>query len=112
MQRLLSQPRFVLAMLIGAIAGFPGATYVIALHMLVTGKSPSATRAVAVVVFAFIEFSLVIIPFVFLIARPANTTIALQHAQQWFKTHARQILAGIALIGGAYGVISGVVQLT
>jgi hypothetical protein len=40
MQRLLSKPRFGLALLIGAIAGFPGATYVIALHMLVTGNHP------------------------------------------------------------------------
>jgi hypothetical protein len=48
----------------------------------------------------------------FLVVRPAGTTLQLQLAQQWFKKHARQILAAIALIVGAYGVISGVVQLT
>jgi hypothetical protein len=110
-QRLLSKPRFALAVLIGAVAGFPGATYVIALHMLVTGDSATATRAIAVVVFALVEFSLVIIPFAFLVVRPAGTTLRLQLAQRWFTTHARQILAIAALIVGAYGVISGVVQL-
>jgi hypothetical protein len=38
--------------LIGAVAGKPGADYVIALHTLVTGKSSTAVQAVAVVVFA------------------------------------------------------------
>ena len=37
-QRLVSKPRFGLAVLIGAVASTPGADYVIALHMLVTGK--------------------------------------------------------------------------
>jgi len=51
--------------LIGAVAGTPGATYVTALHQLVTGKSLTAAQAVAVVDFVLTEFSLVIIPFAF-----------------------------------------------
>lgn len=110
-QRLLSKPRFGLAVLIGAVAGFPGATYVIALHMLVTGDSTTPIRTAAVVVFALIEFSLVIIPFAFLIVRPVSTTLRLQRTQHWFTAHARQILTGIAFIVGAYGLISGTAQL-
>jgi hypothetical protein len=111
-QRLVSKPRFGLAVLLGAVAGTPGATYVIALHDLVTGKSSTAAQAAAVVVFALIEFSLVIIPFVFLIIRPAGTEAQLQHAQRWLGSHARQILAAVALLIGAYMVISGLTRLS
>src|ERR1019366_17863 len=47
---------------IGALCGTPGAEYIAALHVLVTGKSSTAVQAVAVVVFVLIEFLLVIIP--------------------------------------------------
>jgi Sap-like sulfolipid-1-addressing protein len=71
-QRLVGKPRFGLAILVGLLIGLPGADFIIALHDLVTGKSSTAVQAVAVVVFALIEFSLVIIPFVFLVARPGH----------------------------------------
>jgi hypothetical protein len=58
-QRVLREPRFGLAVLIGALAGAPGATYTTALHDLVTGNSSTAAQAVAVIVFVIIEFSLV-----------------------------------------------------
>ena len=87
-QRVLREPRFGLAVLIGAVAGTPGASYVAALHQLVTGKSSTAAQAVAVVVFSLIEFSLVIIPFVFLEVRPEGTKVRLQRAQDWLMSHA------------------------
>ena len=65
-QRVLREPRLGLAVLIGAVAGTPGVTYVTALHQLVTGNSSTAAQAVAVVDYTLIEFSLVIIPFAFL----------------------------------------------
>jgi hypothetical protein len=111
-QRLVSKPRFGIAVLLGAVAGTPGADYVIALHQLVTGKSSTAAQAVAVVVFALIEFSLVIIPFVFLLVRPAGTEAQLQHAQHWLRSHARQVLAAVALLVGAFMVISGLMRLS
>jgi hypothetical protein len=111
-QRLVSKPRFGLAVLIGVLIGTPGANFVIALHDLVTGKSSPAAQAVAVVVFAFIEFSLVIIPFVFLLVRPAGTEAQLQHAQHWLGSHARQVLAAVVLIIGAYMVISALARLS
>jgi hypothetical protein len=44
-QRVLSEPRLGLAMLVGAVIGIPGATYLTALHNLVTGKSSTAIQA-------------------------------------------------------------------
>jgi hypothetical protein len=110
-QRVLGEPRFGLAVLIGAVAGTPGAAYVSALHQLVTGNSSTAAQAVAVVVFVLIEFSLVIIPFVFLVARPETTKARLKRAQVWLMSHARQLMATVALFAGGYMVISGLARL-
>ena len=110
-KRVLAEPRLGLAMLVGALAGLPGAAYLSALHNLVTGKSSTATQIVAVVIFVLIEFSLIIIPFAFLELRPAATKAALKNAQDWLLSHARQLMAYTALILGAYLAISGLVRL-
>jgi Sap, sulfolipid-1-addressing protein len=97
--------------LIGAVAGTPGAAYVSALHQLVTGNSSTPAQAVAVVIFVLIEFSLVIIPFVFLVVRPEGTKAQLKRAQEWLMSHARQLMAAVALFVGSYMVISGLTRL-
>ena len=68
-------------------------------------------QAGAVVIFVLIEFSLVIIPFVFLVVRPEATKTQVKRAQDWLMSHARQLIAGVALFVGAYMVISGLVRL-
>ena len=109
--RLLAEPRLGLAMLVGALCGIPGAAYLTALHNLIAGKYSTATRVVAVVVFVIIEFLLVIIPFAFLTVRPEATKAALMRSQEWLLGHARQLMAYIALILGAYLTISALVRL-
>jgi hypothetical protein len=91
-------------MLVGALAGIPGASYLTALHNLVTGKSSTATQVIAVIIFVLIEFSLIIIPFAFLEPWPAATKARLKNAQDW--------LLGPAVILGAYLAISDLVHLT
>jgi len=110
-QRILAKPRLGLAVLLGALAGTPGGAYIAALRELITGDSPAAEQVVAVFVFALIEFSLVIIPFVFLVARPAATRAQTERAQNWLMGHARQLLAAVALFVGGYMAISGLVRL-
>ena len=110
-RRALAEPRLGLAALVGAVIGIPGASYLTALHNLVTGKSSTATQVVAVVIFVLIEFSLIIIPFAFLQLRPEATKAALKNAQDWLLSHARQLMAYTALILGAYLAISGLVRL-
>jgi hypothetical protein len=110
--RVLAEPRLGLAMLIGAVVGIPGASYLTALHNLVTGKSSTAVQVVAVVVFVLIEFALIIIPFAFLELRPEATKARLSNAQAWLMGHARQLMAYTALILGAYLVVSGLVRLS
>jgi len=47
-QRVLAEPRLGLAMLVGAIVGLPGASYIAALHNLVAGRYSTATQVLAV----------------------------------------------------------------
>ena len=111
-QRVLAEPRLGLAMLVGALIGIPGASYLTALHNLVTGKSSTATQVVAVAVFVIIDFLLIIIPFVFLELRPEATKALLKRTQDWLLGHAMQLMAGIALLLGAYLAVSGLVRLS
>jgi hypothetical protein len=111
-QRVLSEPRLGLAMLVGALIGIPGATYLTALHNLVTGKSSTAIQVLAVVIFVIIDFLLIIIPFAFLELRPEATKALLKRSQDWLLSHALQLMATIALLLGAYLAISGLIRLS
>jgi hypothetical protein len=110
--RALAEPRLGLAMLVGALIGLPGASYLTALHHLITGKYSTVTQVIAVVVFVIIEFLLIIIPFAFLELRPEATKALLKRTQDWLLGHALQLMAGIALILGAYLTVSGLVRLS
>jgi len=92
---------FLLAALVGAVIGIPGASYLTALHNLVTGKSSTATQVIAVVVFVLIDFLLIIIPFAFLELWPEATKARLKRTQDWLLGHALQLVATIALLLGA-----------
>ena len=109
--RVLAEPRLGLAMLVGALVGLPGASYIAALHNLVAGIL-TVTQVIAVVVFVVIEFLLIIIPFAFLELRPEATKALLRRSQDWLLGHAFQLMAGIALALGAYLTISSLVRLS
>ena len=110
--RVLAEPRLGLAVLVGAVVGLPGASYIAALHNLVAGKYSTVTQVIAVMVFVVIEFLLIIIPFAFLELRPEVTKALLRRSQDWLLGHAFQLMAGIALALGAYLTISGLVRLS
>jgi hypothetical protein len=110
-ERVLHEPRYGLAVLIGAVVGTPGGAYLLALHQLVTGKSPIAAQIVAVFVFVFINFALVIVPFAFYLFRPLGTEKAIERFKDWVFSHERQIAAAVALLAGAYMVISGLLRV-
>ena len=96
--RTLHEPHYGLAVLIGAAVGTPGAAYLLALHHLISSNTPAALAAVAVIVFVFINFSLVIIPFGLILARPAGTVDAITRFKDWIFSHERQIAAAVALL--------------
>jgi Sap, sulfolipid-1-addressing protein len=109
--RLLAEPRLGLAMLVGAVCGIPGASYLAGLHILITSKSSTANQVIGVVLFVVIEFLLIIIPFVFLELWPETTKAFLKRSQQWLAGHTRQLIAYTALILGAYLAVSALVRL-
>jgi len=109
--RLLAEPRLGLAMLVGALCGIPGASYLAGLHILITSKSSTANQVIGVVLFVLIEFLLVIIPYAFLELRPEATKAVLKRSQDWLLGHARQLMAYTALVLGAYLTISAAVSL-
>src|SRR5690348_8437101 len=111
-QRALGEPRLGLAMLIGAVCGIPGASYLTGLHILITSKSSTANQVVGVVLFVLIEFLLIIIPFVSLELWPEATKARLKTTQDWLLGHARQLMAYTALVLGAYLAVSALVRLS
>jgi hypothetical protein len=111
-QRMLGEPRPGLAMLIGAIIGLPGASYLTALHHLIAGKYSTTTQVVAVVVFVIIEFLLIIIPFACLELWPEATKAGLKRAQGWLTGHVLQLMVAIALLLGGYLTISALIRLS
>ena len=110
-QRMLGEPRLALAVLIGALCGLPSAPYVSGLGQLTTGKSATATQIIGVTLFNLIMFSLVLIPVALLELRPEATRRSLRHANDWLSSHARQLLAAVAFVAGAYMAISGLARL-
>lgn len=109
--RALAEPRLGLAMLVGALIGLPGASYLDALHHLVAGKYATATLVIAVIVFVFIELLLIIIPFGLLELRPEGTKVNLKRTQDWLLSHAFHLMVGVALALGAYLTIDGLIRL-
>ena len=110
--RLLAEPRLGMATLIGALCGIPGVSYLAGLHILITSKASTVNQVIGVILFVFIEFLLIIIPFTFMELRPEGTKAALQRSQAWLLRNARQLMACTALILGAYLTISALIRLS
>ena len=110
-ERVLHEPHYGLAVLIGAAVGTPGVAYLLALNNLVGSTLPTAVQVVAVIVFVCIEFTLVIVPFVFYLFRPLGTEEAIERFEDWITGHERQVAAAVALLAGGYMVISGLVRV-
>jgi len=109
--RVLHEPRYGLAFLIGAAVGTPGASYLLALHHLVGSKTPAAVAVIAVLVFVTINFALVIVPGVFEIVRPQGIEDAIKRFKDWTVSHERQIAAAVALLAGAFMVMTGTLRV-
>ena len=110
-ERNLREPRPWLALGIGALAGTPGAAYITALHNLISDDYSTATQVAGVFVFNLIQWSPVLVPFIFLEARPDATKRVLQGVIDWLTSHARRIGAALAFAVGAYATISGLARL-
>ena len=111
MQRALREPRLPLAVVVGVVLGLPGALFLTAMHGLVTGNWSTATQVIAVLVFALIEFTLLIVPLVLLISRPQLAAAVLHGIQDWLAKHGRTALAYVLAVLGIYLTVSSLVSL-
>ena len=102
----------MLAVVIGAAVGTPGGEYLVALHEVKIDNAPTAVQGADVVGFVVIEFALVIVPFVFLVARPEGVKAAVERFKVWLIKHALQVVGAVALVAGGYMVISGALRLS
>ena len=76
--RMLGQPRLGLAFVIDALAGTPGASYILGLKQLVQCNDPAGLQVVGVLLFCLIQFSPMIIPFLCLELWPEGTKTRLR----------------------------------
>jgi ABC-type Na+ efflux pump permease subunit len=111
MARALREPRLGLAFLVGLVVGTPGASYIAALHHLVTGHYSTANQIVGVILFCLIEYVLIIVPFLFLCFQPEATELKLRAFSSWLASHARQLIAWVTIVVGVYMVIDGLVRV-
>jgi hypothetical protein len=110
-QRALGQPRPWLAVLVGVLLGTPGALYLAALHGLARGNPTTAAEVIDVVLFAIIEFALLIIPLALLVFRPEGPAALVRGMQDWLARHGRRVGAYASLTAGAYLTIDAIVNL-
>lgn len=110
--RMLAEPQLGLVLLVGALTGLPGVSYLIALHNLTTGKYATVTLITAVVVFVVIEFLPVIIPLAFLELHLDATKALLERSQSWLLGHGVQLITSITLALGAYMMVIGLIRLS
>jgi hypothetical protein len=110
-RRVLHEPRYGLAVLIGAVVGTPGASYLVALHHLISSKTPAVLAVIAVLLFVVINWALVLVPFAFLVFRPQGTEQAIKRFIDWLTSHERQVAAGVCLLAGAFMVITGTLRV-
>jgi vacuolar-type H+-ATPase subunit I/STV1 len=110
-ERLLRDPRPGLVVLVGAVMGSPGASYITGLHELIKSGSSTANQLVGVVLFNLIMFSPAIVPLILLQVTPETTKHKVKAFNHWLGAHARELVAAIALVVGAYCAISGLIRI-
>ncbi len=71
--------------LIGAVRGTSGGEYLAAPHVL--------------------------IPVVLLLVRPEDTRAGIKRARDWLMSHARELIAVVLLLVGAYRAVNGLARL-
>ena len=93
------------------MVGTPGASYLLALHHLISSKTSTPVAVIAVIVFVIINWALVLVPFAFLMVRPQGTEDALKRFEHWLTSHEQQVTAGVCLLGGGWMVITGLLRV-
>jgi len=96
---------------VGAVLSFPGASYLIALHLLHQEDLSSAVTAVSVIAFVLIEMILLELPLIGFVVAPERTVAAVARFRAFVTEDARRIGAWAAFVVGALLLIRGAIEL-
>jgi hypothetical protein len=110
-ERLLGRGSARVTFAVGALLSLPGASYLVALDKIAKLGWPTATTALAVVVFCLIQELLLEVPLVGFWAAPEWTEKAVVRFRYWIAHNAARAGGHVALVLGVLLIIRGAVFL-
>jgi Sap, sulfolipid-1-addressing protein len=110
-ERLLGKGSMRITFAVGAVLSLPGASYLVALDKIAKLDWPTATTALAVIVFCLIEQLLLELPLIGFWAAPDWTERAVVRFREWISANASRAGGGVALVLGCLLIIRGVLYL-
>jgi hypothetical protein len=110
-ERLLGRGSMRITFAVGALLSLPGASYFVALDKIAKLDWPTASTALAVIVFCLIQQLLLELPLVGFYLAPTWTEGAVVRFREWISRNAARAAGWVALILGCLLIIRGVAYL-
>ncbi len=110
-ERLLGRGSMRITFAVGALLSLPGASYLVALDKINKLEWPTATTALAVVIFCLIEMLLLEVPLFGFFVAPEWTERAVVKFRTWISTNAARAGGYVALTLGCLLIIRGAAYL-
>ena len=110
-ERMLGRGSVRLSFVAGALLSLPGASYFVALDKIAKLDWPTATTALAVIIFVLIEMLLLEVPLFGFFVAPEWTANAVVRFRAWISANALRVGARLAFVLGALLIIRGLVFL-
>jgi Sap, sulfolipid-1-addressing protein len=95
----------------GAVYSAPGAYYLAGLALLVKLDQPTATDVLAILGFNLVMFAFIELPLLGFLLAPDRARAITERFSAWMTRHKRPLIVGVAGLGGAYLLISGLSDL-
>ena len=110
-ERMLGRGSVRLSFVAGALLSLPGASYFVALDKIAKLDWPTATTALAVIIFVLIEMILLEVPLLGFVVAPEWTARAVVRFRAWIAENAARTGGWVALTLGVLLIIRGTAYL-
>lgn len=110
-ERLLGRGSMKITFAVGALLSLPGASYLVALDKIAKLDWPTASTALAVIIFCLIEMLLLEVPLFGFWVAPDWTGRAVIHFREWISKNAATAAGYVALTLGVLLIIRGTAYL-
>ncbi len=101
----------LVALIVGLVAGLPGAFYLAAIAAILNAEVGIGTQVGALLVFNVVAFAQAEIPILRFLVAPEQTRARVAQLHTWTTVHRRVILAALAAAVGSYLVLTGISNL-